>query len=67
MRSLCQISTDCILSTYPKTILAASYCTIQHDLKLHDWKMSHKIPIAMYIAPLQRHFQFFAYPEYDES
>ena len=29
--------------------------------------MSQKVPIAMYIPPLERHFQFFAYPEFDES
>ena len=50
---------------YPKTILASSFCHIQHELHFHDWKMSHKIPIATHIGPLNRHFQFFAYPEYD--
>ena len=65
MKTLKVLSTECINSNYyPKTILAACICRIEHNLEFHAWKNSQKIPVGVYIDPIERHFQFFAFPEY---
>ena len=33
-------------------------------MEFHTWKNSHKVQIGVYIDPIERHFQFFAFPEY---
>ena len=64
VKCLQDLCSDCINSTYyPETILVCCICRIEHDLQFHDWKRSHQIPMGIYIEPIERHFQFFAYPE----
>ena len=68
MKLLKELCSDCINSTcYPKTILACCICRIEHDLQFQDWKRSHKIPVGIYIEPIERHVQFFAYPEFNNQ
>ena len=44
MKTLKVLSTECINSNYyPKTILAACICRMEHDLEFHTWKMHKKI------------------------
>ena len=65
MKTLKVLSTECINSNYyPKTILVACICRTEYNLEFHTWKNSLKIPIGVYIDPIKRHFQFFAFPEY---
>ena len=68
MKKLKVLCTECINSNYyPKTILAACICRIEHDLEFHMWKNSQQIPMGVYIDRIERHFQFFAFPEYSEE
>ena len=68
MKSLKVFTTECINSNYYcKTILAACICRMEHDLEFHTWKNSQKVPMGVYIDPIEKHFQFFAYPEYSED
>ena len=64
IESLFTLSRAVIMSKYyPKTILAASVCTITHELEFYDWKLNQHIPIITYITPIQQAFEFFAFPE----
>ena len=65
MKSLKVLTTECINSNYyPKIILADCICRIEHDLGFHTWKNSQKVPMGVYVDPIEKHFPFFAYPEY---
>ena len=68
VESLCKIAKKVILSSfYPKTILAACVSRVTHEYEFHEWKSNQSIPISTFVTPLNRYFEFFAYPKKSEK